>query len=96
MDIVRCLEKLRPGEQWSLDGDTYEGLVWHDSTTKPTFEELEAIYPTVSSNQEKLNAIIQLERQITIRRQREAILGIDNGWLANIEQQIQTLRAQLK
>jgi len=30
------------------------------------------------------------------RRQREAILGIDNGWLAGIDAQIATLRAKLK
>ena len=38
--------------------------------------------------------ISELESQITPRRIREAILG-DNGWLAGIESQIQTLRNQL-
>ena len=36
-----------------------------------------------------------LESQITVRRQREAILGTDNGWLANIDAQIADLRSQL-
>ena len=96
MDIVRCLEKLRPGEQWSLDGDTYEGLVWHDSTTKPTFEEIESVWDDVSINQKKTLLILQLERKITVRRQREAILGIDNGWLAAIDAQIAALRSQIR
>ena len=30
------------------------------------------------------------------RRQREAILGIDNGWLADVNEQIAALRAKLK
>jgi hypothetical protein len=30
------------------------------------------------------------------RRQREAILGIDNGWLADVNAQIVALRAKLK
>lgn len=36
-----------------------------------------------------------LESTITPRRTREAILGTDNGWLADIELQIQELRGQL-
>jgi hypothetical protein len=39
--------------------------------------------------------IAALESAITIRRTREAILGTDNGWLADIESQIATLRTQL-
>jgi hypothetical protein len=40
--------------------------------------------------------IAALESTVTPRRQREAILGIDNGWLADVNAQIATLRAQLK
>jgi hypothetical protein len=40
--------------------------------------------------------IAKLEATITPRRQREAILGIDNGWLADVNAQIATLRAKLK
>jgi hypothetical protein len=36
-----------------------------------------------------------LESAITPRRTREAILGVDNGWLANQETAIAALRAQL-
>ena len=39
--------------------------------------------------------IAALEATITPRRTREAILGTDNGWLADIENQIQELRGQL-
>lgn len=39
--------------------------------------------------------IVVLESQQTPRRIREAALGIDNGWLAGIEAQIEALRAQL-
>lgn len=42
-----------------------------------------------------LQQIIDLEAHITQRRIREAILGIDNGWLADIEEQIATLREGL-
>lgn len=39
--------------------------------------------------------IAALEASVTPRRQREAILDIDNGWLADIELQISQLRQQL-
>jgi hypothetical protein len=36
-----------------------------------------------------------LESSVTPRRVREAILGIDNGWLQSVDAQIVALRAQL-
>lgn len=38
------------GAQWTLDGDTYEGLTWLDTTPKPTQAELDAAWPTVDYN----------------------------------------------
>lgn len=42
-----------------------------------------------------LRQIRTLESSITIRRTRESILGIDNGWMASVEAQIEELREQL-
>jgi DNA-binding transcriptional regulator GbsR (MarR family) len=43
MNIMKALLTLKPGAQWSLDGDTYDGLQWLDKTqSKPTKEEVEA------------------------------------------------------
>ncbi len=39
--------------------------------------------------------IAALEAKITVRRQREAILGTDNGWLASVDAEIAALRTQL-
>lgn len=61
IDVAKCLEKLRPGEQWSLDGDTYEGLVWHDSTTKPTREEIDAAWAVVQAEQIKTTLITAIQ-----------------------------------
>ena len=42
-DITKALVSLRPGAEWVLDGDQYEGLVWLDlDQTPPTKEEVEA------------------------------------------------------
>lgn len=40
-------------------------------------------------------SIVALEAQVTPRRLREAVLGADAGWLAALEAQIASLRAQL-
>jgi hypothetical protein len=54
------------GAQWTLDGDTYEGLTWLDSTPKPTQAELDAQWPQVDYN----NQYAQVET--TRRTQYEA------------------------
>lgn len=39
----RAINNLRPGAQWVIRGNDYDGLVWEDETqTKPTKEEFEA------------------------------------------------------
>lgn len=43
MDIALVLNFLRPNEQWTLDGNTYDGLTWLDETQKPTLAQLEAV-----------------------------------------------------
>lgn len=48
-----------------------------------------------SQNEIIKNQIVVLESQQTPRRMREALLGTDNGWLAGIESQIETLRTRL-
>ena len=40
--------------------------------------------------------IVELESLQTDRRIREAVLGIDNGWLANLNNQIEALRSRLR
>ncbi len=42
MDITEALQSLRPKAEWSLNGDTYEGLIWLDEIqTQPTKKEVE-------------------------------------------------------
>lgn len=41
MDITKALISLRPGAQWVLNGDKYEGLEWLDTEqAKPTEAEI--------------------------------------------------------
>jgi hypothetical protein len=40
-NITHALQSLRPGAQWVLNGETYEGIVWHDTVqTKPSIIEV--------------------------------------------------------
>jgi hypothetical protein len=61
-------------------GGTHDEFGFHDPVIVP---------PTI------LEQIATLESTVTQRRLREAALGTDNGWLADIDAQIAALRAQL-
>jgi hypothetical protein len=50
IDYTAILTANYPGTIWTLDGDTYDGLTWLDSTSKPTQAELDAQWPTVDYN----------------------------------------------
>lgn len=43
IDLPRKLLTYYPGSEWTLDGETYEGLIWLSDTPKPTEAELEAL-----------------------------------------------------
>jgi len=49
-----------------------------------------------TADEEIKRQILVLESQQTPRRIREALLGVDGGWLAGVESQIEALRAQLE
>ena len=45
MDIALILSEYYRGQEWTIHGNTYEGLIWYDeknSLPKPTLEELTA------------------------------------------------------
>jgi len=45
-EMVAAIVGLRPGAQWALRGDTYEGLEWSDPVqTKPTEAEIDGYVP---------------------------------------------------
>jgi hypothetical protein len=56
IDYTSILTLNYPGAQWTLDGDSYEGLDWLDSTPKPTQEELDALWiPTQEADSKAAN-----------------------------------------
>ncbi len=49
MDIAIILTKKYKGQEWILDGDSYEGLTWLSDSAKPTQEELEDLWDEVQA-----------------------------------------------
>jgi len=45
MNIPVTLHYLRPNEEWTLNGDNYDGLTWLSETDKPTEAELVEAWP---------------------------------------------------
>jgi hypothetical protein len=61
IDYALILNANYPGAQWSLDGNTYDGLTWLDSTPKPTQAALDAAWPQVDYNNQI--AIVETTRR---------------------------------
>jgi hypothetical protein len=58
MNIPLALENMRPGEEWTLNGNDYEGLTWLSDTPKPTEQELIDAYPlAVAAKTAKAEAV---------------------------------------
>jgi hypothetical protein len=49
MNYATILSTKYQGSEWTLDGDSYEGLTWLSETPKPTQEELEDLWPEVQA-----------------------------------------------
>ena len=41
-DIVKALENLKPGAQWTLSGDDYGNLMWSSQGSAPTLADIQA------------------------------------------------------
>jgi hypothetical protein len=50
-DYAAVLVANYSGDQWSLSGNDYDTLVWHDDTPKPTQQELDAAWSAVQQQQ---------------------------------------------
>lgn len=52
IDYAVAISYLRPGEEWTLDGNEYAGLTWLSDTPKPTDAQLIAAWPDAQAAQE--------------------------------------------
>jgi hypothetical protein len=70
MDITTILSIKYVGSEWTLEGDSYQGLTWLSDSPKPTKKQLEDLWPEVLADLEakhqakidaKLSAISKLQ-----------------------------------
>ena len=66
-DYAAVLAAIRPGAEWTLDGDEYAGLTWLDDSPKPTKKTLDDAWPQVQYQRE----YAQVEQQRRARYQAE-------------------------
>jgi len=53
-DYIAVLQTNYPGAQWSLSGNDYDTLIWHDDTPKPTRQELDDAWPAVEQARQQV------------------------------------------
>jgi hypothetical protein len=66
MDIATVLTRKYAGTEWTLNGDSYEGLTWLSDTPKPTKKALEAHWPTIAAE-------IEAEKQAKLDAKASAV-----------------------
>jgi hypothetical protein len=71
IDYTAILNANYPGTQWSLDGESYNGLNWLDSSPKPTQAELDAQWPTVQYD--KQYAQVEQNRRVAYEAQSDGL-----------------------
>ena len=67
MDIATILVRKFDAE-WTLDGDSYEGLTWLSDSKKPTKAELEKLWPTVQAEIEAERVAREERKQSVISK----------------------------
>lgn len=90
MDLSKAIASLRPGCSWGLNGNSYDGLIWHDinELSPPTEEEVLAEAQRLQTEWE--NKQYQRERAAaypTIQEQMDILYhqGYD-GWKEIIDE----------
>jgi hypothetical protein len=66
IDYAQILSVNYVGSQWSLNGDSYDGLTWLSDTPKPTQAELDALW-------ESTQATVAAQKQAAIDTKASAL-----------------------
>jgi hypothetical protein len=70
VDYPTILTRKYPGQEWVLNGDSYEGLTWLSETEKPSKEELDALW-------EEVQAEIAAEAQAKLDAKASAVAKLE-------------------
>jgi hypothetical protein len=76
-DYAAVLAANYPDAEWTLDGESYDGLTWLSDTPKPTQAELDAAWPAVQQAQADAVAAKEAARQSAIDKLAALGLTVD-------------------
>ena len=76
-DYAAVLSANYSDAEWTLNGDTYDGLTWLSDTPKPTQQELDAAWPAVQQQQADAVAAKEAARQSAIDKLAALGLTVD-------------------
>ena len=76
-DYAAVLTADYPNQEWTLNGDNYDGLTWLSDSPKPTQAELDAAWPTVQQAQADAVAAKEAARQSAISKLAALGLTVD-------------------
>ena len=89
-EYALVLTREYPGREWSLDGDTYDGLTWLSEGVAPSQAELDAAWPQVEYDrayaqveQERHAAYISDADPLFFKWQRGT--GTEQAWLDAVQ-----------
>jgi hypothetical protein len=90
-DYAAVLSAIRPGAEWSLNGDLYEGLTWLDDSPKPTKKTLDDAWPQVQYDREY--AVVESARRARYQAETDGLYfaaqregGDLTAWQAAVDQ----------
>ena len=76
-DYAAVLSANYAGAEWSLSGNDYATLVWHDDTPKPSKAELDAAWPAVQQAREDAEAAKVAAKQSAVSKLEALGLSVD-------------------
>ena len=76
-DYAAVLAANYPDAEWTLNGDTYDGLTWLSDSPKPTRQELDAAWPAVQQAQADAAAARDAAKQSAIDKLAALGLTVD-------------------
>ena len=89
-DYAAVLSSNYVGSEWTLNGDTYDGLTWLSDTPKPTQAELDAAWPQVQYEQQR--AEIETQRRNAYTQEADPLFfsyqrgeATEQDWLDAVE-----------
>lgn len=94
MMTIKTVYRVQTPTGYSDIPNQEDAQTFFDANAGISIEEVQIDAPDVEALSTK-DQIASLERLQTNRRIREAILGLDNGWLLNLNNQIALLRSQI-